>query len=503
MAGNSYPEFIEFVREITNVDYAAGILGWDQETYMPPGGVIERSGQMAALAKLTHDLFTSDRMRGYLEELRRTDVYDSLTPEEQTNVRETGWRYDREVAIPSELVKEMAKHTSLSLEAWKEARSKDDFKHFEPYLEKMVDLKIQMAEYIGYDDNIYDALIDEYEPGTCTKDVKAVFADLAEKLVPIVHKIAESNVEPNEALLTQDFDLAEQLEFGVEVVKAIGYNMDHGRVDKAPHPFCSGAIQDVRITYRSFPNDIRPSLFALAHEAGHAMYQQGMDPAHYATPMGEAIGLGFHESQSRMWENIIGRSMPFWRFWYPKLQAKFPKQFGGVAIEDFYAAANVVKPSLIRVEADEVTYNLHPLIRFEVELKMMNGEVPMSEVPALWNEKYKEYLGIDVPNDADGCMQDIHWSMGIQGYFPTYTLGNLISAQLWNTIERELPDVWTQIEAGQYDSLRGWLNQKVHRPGKMYRSPEMLQHLTGEGLNAEHFIKYLKDKFGPIYGVQF
>ena len=231
------------------------------------------------------------------------------------------------------------------------------------------------------------------------------------------------------------------------------------------------------------------------------MYQQGLAAENYATPMGESIGLGFHESQSRMWENMVGRSLPFWRHYFPRLQETFPRQFGSVALEDFYAAANLVKPSLIRVEADEVTYNLHVLVRFDIELAMMNREVPISEIPALWNEKYEQYLGITPPNDADGCMQDIHWSMGIQGYFPTYTLGNLFAAQMWRTIQKELPDLEQQIESGKFDILRGWLNEKVHRPGKMYRSDGMIRQLTGEPLNADHFIGYLKEKFGPIYGV--
>jgi carboxypeptidase Taq len=502
MAGNSYPEFIEFVKECQNAQYAAGILGWDQETYMPQGGAMERAHQMATMAKWHHDYFTSDKMRGYLEELRRPDVLDGMTPEQQTNVRETAWAYEREVSIPGELVKEMAKHTSMSLEAWKKARADDAYSHFAPFLEKMIDLKVQMAEHIGYEDNLYDALIDEYEPGTRTKDVQVVFADLRERLVPIVKKIIDSDVTPNEAILAQPWPLEKQKEFGVMVVGDIGYEWERGRLDEAPHPFTSGAIDDVRITTRYNAEDIRPALFANIHEAGHAMYQQGLNAEHYATPMGESIGLGFHESQSRMWENIVGRSMPFWRHYYPKLQSTFPGQVGSVPIEDFYAAANLVKPSLIRVEADEVTYNLHILIRFEMELAMMNGDIGVDEIPGLWNEKYKSYLGIDVPSDADGCMQDIHWSMGIQGYFPTYTFGNLISVQLWNTMIKEIPDIWDQIEAGRFSGLLSWLQENVHRPGKMYRTPDMLRHLTGEPMNADHWIGYIKEKFGPIYGVQ-
>jgi len=502
MAGNSYPEFIEFVKECQNAGYAAGILGWDQETFMPPGGATERAHQMATLAKWHHDYFTSDRMRGYLQELRRPDVYDSLAPEQQVNVRETGWAYDREVSVPGELVKEIARHTALSQEAWKDARKKDDFSLFKPFLEKMIGLKVQYAEHIGYEDNIYDALIDEYEPGTRTRDVEVVFADLRERLVPMVKKIIDSDVHPDEGILTQHFDLDKQREFGIKVVTDIGYDWERGRLDEAAHPFTSGAIDDVRITTRYSEDDIRPSLFANVHEAGHAMYQQGLDRAHYATPLGESIGLGFHESQSRMWENLVGRSMPFWRHYYPQLQAVFPSQLGSVPIEDFYAAANLVQPSLIRVEADEVTYNMHILIRFEMELAMMNGKVGVDEIPALWNEKYKSYLGIDVPSDAMGCMQDIHWSMGIQGYFPTYTFGNLISVQLWNTMIKDIPDIWDSIEAGNFKPLLGWLNDKVHRPGKTYRTPDMLRHLTGEPMNADHWIGYIKEKFGPIYGVQ-
>jgi carboxypeptidase Taq len=502
MVDTVYPDFIELVKECYNVRFAAGILEWDQETMMPPKGVGERANQLATLAKVYHEMFTSKRMADYLDELQKPVMYEILMPEEQANVREIAWEFKRESALPSDLVKEIAKHTSLSLEAWKEARQKDEFPIFQPFLEKMTELKIRAAELIGYEDNLYDALLDEYEPGTSTKKVKVVFDDLQAKLVPIVKSIADADFTPDEGILTREFDLDTQKAFGTQVVTDIGYDFERGRLDEAAHPFTSGAIGDVRITTRYNPKDIRPALFANIHEAGHAMYQQGLDPGHYATPMGDAIGLGFHESQSRMWENLVGRSMPFWRHYYPKLQEAFPRQFGSVAIEDFYAAANLVKPSLIRVEADEVTYNLHILVRFDIELKMMNGEVPVSEIPALWNEKYEEYLGITPPNDALGCMQDIHWSMGIQGYFPTYTLGNLIAAQMWRTIQKQIPDLEQQIEQGRFSTLLSWLNENVHRPGKMYRSDEMVQHLTGEPLNADYFIGYLKGKFGPIYGIQ-
>ncbi len=502
MTGHTYNEFIEHVKDWQNVVYASGWLEWDQETYMPPGGVMERASQMAALAKLRHDLLTSSTMKGYLDELGRSDVYEILTPEEQTNVREVAWEYKREVALPAELVKEIAKHSSLSLEAWKTAREKDDFKHFEPFLDKMVDLKIQAAEHIGYDDVLYDALMDEYEPGMTSKEVARVFGDLREKLVPIVAKIAASDVKPDEGILTQEFDIAPQREFGLRVSQDIGYDLDHGRLDVTAHPFCTGAIQDVRITTRFRENDIRPSLFAVIHETGHAMYQQGLNPDHYGTPMGAVVSLGLHESQSRMWENLVGRSLPFWRHYYPKLQQTFPKQFGDVALEDFYAASNLVKPSLIRVEADEVTYNLHIMLRFDIESKMMHREVPISEIPALWNEKMEQYLGITPPNDALGCMQDIHWSMGIQGYFPTYALGNLCAVQFFRKAQRDIPDLTDRIEAGSFSPLLGWLRENIHQYGRMYHMNDMVRHVTGEPLNADHFIGYLKEKFGPIYQVQ-
>jgi carboxypeptidase Taq len=503
VTGNNYPKFMELVNESYNVNFAAGILAWDQETYMPPGGAAERAQQMATMAKVYHEYLTSQTMKGYLEELRSPSVFETLGIEEQVNVREIGWQYDRESALPAELVKEVAHHSALSLEAWKEAREKDDFTLFQPFLEKMVDLKCKVADHIGYEDVPYDALLDEYEPGMTSREVTRVFNDLRDKLVPIVAKIAASDVKPDEGILTQEFDLATQRDFGIKVVSELGYDFKYGRLDESAHPFTSGAIQDVRITTRFSENDIRPALFANIHEAGHAMYQQGIDATKYGSPMGDVVSLGLHESQSRLWENLVGRSMPFWRHYFPKLQATFPKQFGNVSIDDFYAAANLVKPSLIRVEADEVTYNLHILIRFDIEQKMMHNEVPISEIPALWNEKYEEYLGITPPNNALGCLQDIHWSMGIQGYFPTYALGNLMAVQMWRQINKDIPDLTGQIEAGQFSELLGWLNRKVHRMGRTYHANEMIKHLTGEPMNADYFIGYLKEKFGPIYGVQF
>ena len=502
MAGKTYTDFIELVKEYYDVGFGQGWLQWDQEVMMPPGGTNERASQLSTLARVAHGMLTSERMGAYLKELGTPAAQEALTAEERANVREIAWMYERAIKLPSELVKAITAHATVSMDAWVKARKANDYKAFAPFLEKMVDLKIQAAEKIGYEDVPYDALLDEYEPGAKSKDVARVFESLRKQLVPIASAIAASKVKPDERILTKRFPIEKQKEFGQFLVKEIGYSFENGRMDISAHPFTTGAISDVRFTTRFQERDIRPALFADIHEAGHAIYQQGLDPNNYGTPMGDSISMGIHESQSRLWENMIARSRPFWKRYYPRLKKVFPGQFKNVPLGDFYTAINYVRPSLIRVEADEVTYNLHILLRFEVEQKMIDGSLPIMDIPSLWNEKMEKYLGITPPTDAAGCMQDVHWSMGYQGYFPTYTLGNIYSAQILRKMERAVPDFWGKVEKGEFAPIKGWLNRNLHAKGRLMRAEDMMRSLTGEGLNAEHYVRYLREKFGPIYKVK-
>jgi len=499
MAGKAYADFIELVKEYYDVGYGQGWLQWDQEVMMPEGGAAERANQLATLAKLAHGMLTSDRMGSLLKEL---DGAQDLSPEEAANVREVKWMYDRAVKMPPELVKELTKHSSLAMQAWQKARKANRYKDFEPFLQHMIDLKCQQANAIGYEDVPYDALLDEYEPGARSRDVVKVFDSLQSRLTPIVKAIVDSDVKPDEGILTKAFPIDKQRDFGNWLVQEIGYDYKHGRTDVSAHPFTTGSIQDVRFTTRFQERDIRPALFANIHEAGHAIYQQGIDPKNYGTPMGDSVSLGIHESQSRFWENVIGRSKPFWRCYYPDLKKAFPRQFKNVRLPDFYAAVNLVRPSLIRVEADEVTYSLHIMLRFDIERKMVNGELCAKDVPEVWNEKMRQYLGITPPNDADGCMQDIHWSMGYQGYFPTYALGNIYAAQITHKMERSIRGFWDLVERGEFKPIKGWLNRNIHAKGRLLRAEDLMKSLTGEGLNADHYISYIKNKFGPIYDVK-
>ncbi len=501
MAVKAYTDFMELVKEYYDVGYSQAMLQWDQEVMMPEGGANERASQMATLARVGHGMLTSERMGGLIKELSAPDVQAGLTPEERANVREMAWAYERAVKMPAELVKEITKHSSLSVGVWVKARKANRFKDFEPYLQKMIELKVQQAEKVGYEDTPYDALLDEYEPGARSRDVTRVFDDLQARLTPIVKAIADSRVKPNEGILTKKFPIDKQREFGNWLVREIGYEFDWGRVDTSAHPFTTGAIRDVRFTTRFQERDIRPALFANIHEAGHAIYQQGLNPDNYGTPMGESISLGIHESQSRFWENVVGRSKPFWKHYFPHLRKAFPRQFKGVRLPDFYAAINLVRPSLIRVEADEVTYNLHIMLRFDTERKMINGELPAKEVPGVWDGMMEKYLGIRPPTDADGCMQDIHWAFGLQGYFPTYALGNIYAAQLTRRMQKSVRGFWDLVEKGDFKPIKRWLNRNVHQKGKLLRAEDLMRELTGEGLNADHFIAYIKGKFGPIYGI--
>ena len=485
---------------VAHLESASAVLAWDQETYMPAGGAEARAQHLATINQLSHELFTSEEIGTLLDELQ--DEYSDADPDsyEASLARVTRRDYDKATKIPPELIAELSRTSSHAKEAWKEAREIDDFPKFQPHLEKLVDLNRRIADALGYADRMYDALLDNFEPEMKTADVERIFQDLREKLVPIVQQISERE-PPEDAVVHREFPKDKQWEFGLSVIADYGFDMTSGRQDYATHPFTiSFAPSDVRLTTRIQEDYLPSGLFGTLHECGHGLYEQGIPKDIADTPLGSNASLGLHESQSRLWENLVGRSYSFWRHYYPQLKEMFPEQLRDVDLDHFYRAINRAEPSFIRVEADEVTYNLHIMLRFELENAMLDGEIAIKDLPDAWNAKMEDYLGITPPNHAEGVLQDIHWSMGALGYFPTYALGNLMSCQLYRAAGESISDLEGQIANGQFSDLLGWMRENVHQHGKKYAPQELLKRATGQTLGADDFVGYIREKYSGIYG---
>jgi carboxypeptidase Taq len=483
---------------VTDIGDANSLLSWDQNTKMPAGANVARGQMMATLGILAHERMTDKRVGKWLKELGQA----KLSPVDVAMVRQARRAYDRSTKIPASFVETWAKQRSKAQAVWIEARQKNDFNLFAPELKKVFDLSRQYADYLGYKEHPYDALHDSYEVGSTVANVKKVFEPLRNETVNLV-KAIQSKKQNGDKVLHQAYDESLQEKFAVEVVKTFGYDFNFGRLDRTVHPFAQGISKyDVRITTRYSPNFLSTALFGTMHEAGHAMYEQGIADKYYRTPLGEAISLGIHESQSRMWENLVGRSRPFWQWAYPTLQKTFPKQLKRVALEPFYQAINKVEPSFIRVEADEVTYNLHVMVRFEIELALLEGSLKIKDLPEAWNAKYQEYLGITPKTDSEGCLQDVHWSFGLIGYFPTYTLGNIMSVQLFEAAKKAHSEIEQEMTEGKFDKLFSWLRQNVHEHGSRYLPQELLKRATGSTLDSGPYVAYLNKKFGSLYGLE-
>ena len=492
-------ELKTLLNRIKDIENAANLLEWDHETYMPAGAAESRAQQVATLRELAHEQFTAKRVGELLE--KAVDEVDSTDPTDTDAalVRVGRRDFDKASKVPSSLVAEMARAVSRAKRAWIDARKSDAFELFAPHLQSLIDLSIQKAEALGYDDKPYDALLDQYEAGMKTADVDRVFSDLRERLVPLVKQFQDAP-QPDDACLHLHYDHQKQWEFGIDVIRDFGYDFNCGRQDLSAHPFTTSfSITDVRLTTRVSENFLPSALFGTLHEAGHGLYEQGVDRSLDRTLLAEGTSLGMHESQSRLWENLVGRSRVFWNRYYPKLQNVFPEQLGSVSLDTFYKAINRVNPSLIRVEADEVTYNLHIMLRFELEKALIDGSLSISDLPAAWNDKMVEYLGVRPTSDADGVLQDIHWSLGIFGYFPTYALGNLMSTQLFNQAKQDLGDLDAQIEAGEFAPLLEWLRRHIHQYGRKLDAGELLQRTTGDGLNSDSWLSYIEEKYGDLY----
>ena len=471
-----------------------GILQWDAEICMPRGGVKHRGEQMALLAGLVHDRSTDPRIGELLSDVEGSPLVADAESIEAVNVRELRRDFDRETRLPRRLVEEMARVSALSSQAWSEARDRDDFKSFAPFLDQTFALAREKADAFGYKDVRYDALLDDYEPDMTTAQLSILFEQLRSQLVPLVDALRDRQ---HAQMPQREFPVERQRAFVESVTAKLGFDLEGGRFDLGPHPFCSMiGPGDVRIAARYQTGNLVNGFLGVMHETGHALYEQGLDSAHYGTPMGESVSLGIHESQSRMWENLVGRTRGFWLHFYPQLQKAFEDELRDVPLETFRAAMNHVAPGLIRVEADEVTYNLHVVIRFELERALLDGDLRAADVPDAWGERYREYLGIAPDNDRNGCLQDIHWSESLIGYFPTYTLGNVYAAQLFEAAERAIGPLEDAFAEGEFSALRGWLAENIHRHGKRYRAAALVERVTGTPPDPSALIASLSQRYG-------
>ena len=493
----------QILAEVTDLTRAAMVLEWDQETYMPPGGVQGRAEQLSTLLTLSHVKFTSDEVGKLIEDLEDELAGAPFDSDDASIVRVTRRDYDQARKLPPELVAEIARAGSVARPVWEKARHDENFGLFAPYLEKNVELNRRIADALGYKDRPYDALIDRSEPGMTTQELAAIFDELKAAIVPLVADIKQHADAVDDSVLYRGFDPDLQVSYALDLVRRLGYDLERGRQDISTHPFSTGfGPGDVRITTRVSRDFFNECLFGSIHESGHAMYNQGMGREIDRTPLWDGASPGIHESQSRLWENLVGRGLPFWRHFYPSLSAAFPEPLRGVDAESFYRAVNRAYPSFIRVEADEVTYNMHVLLRFELENELLEGKLKVKDVPEAWNSRFKSYLGLDVPNDREGALQDIHWSFVSFGIFPGYTIGNLVSAQLMEKVRADIPDLDAQVENGHFAPLLSWLRKNVHRHGRKFTPNELLERATGKPLTAGPWIAYVRKKFGALYGLQ-
>lgn len=493
----AFAELEELVEPIITLEGATHVLGWDQQVMMPEGGTPARSKQMATMSRLHHDLLTDDRIGDLLDELEEV----SLDTEESAVVREVRRQYDRAVSVPRDLIEEIAETSAKAHPVWREARESDDFDAFAPLLERIVELRREYAKAIDAFADPYAVLFAEYEPYLPLETADRVLTTLRDDLVPLIDAIHESDTDVPTDAFDGTFAPSTQESLARDALDTLGYDWDHGRLDTAPHPFSTGTQFDARVTTRFEESDLLSAISSTIHEFGHAHYTLGLPRDAYGSHLGQPRDLSVHESQSRLWENHIGRSRPFWSNFLPTVSEHFPK-LSAVTVDEAYAAANqVYTDNLIRVDADELTYHLHIIIRYEIERGLIDGTIDVEEVPTVWNDKYEEYLGIRPETDANGCLQDIHWSNGSIGYFPTYSLGSVMAAQLYAAMERDLGTLDSRIEAGEFDAITNWLREHVHELGRTYTTPDLVERATGEAYTASYFTDYVSAKYGDLYGL--
>lgn len=496
-----FNQFKELAVEIFDIYYAAYVLEWDQQVNMPPGGAEQRGNQIATLQRLVHTKTISPEFSGLIEDMDKYAEGLDSDSDDARMIKETRRWYDARAKVPPEFTAEFYKTVATAFSAWEKARQNDDFKEFQPHLEKVVELRRQYAEFFAPYDHVYDPLLDYFEPEMKTAEVQAIFNELRPQQVELL-KAIDDRPQVDDSFLHLDYDEQKQWDFGVDVITRYGYDWERGRQDRSAHPFTVGfSVNDVRITTRVERNFMPTALFGTLHECGHGLYGLGINPAFERTALADGASMAVHESQSRTYENLIGRSLPFWEFFYPRLKELFPSQLGNVDLQTFYKGINKVEPSLIRVEADEATYNLHIMLRLELEIALMEGTLAVKDLPEAWNARMEEYLGITPPNDADGVLQDVHWSNGYIGYFSTYALGNLISSQLWDKMIVDIPDIYDQFRQGGFMALTEWMKEKIHVHGKKFTPQELVQKVTGSKIDPAPYMKYLNNKYREIYGI--
>jgi carboxypeptidase Taq len=497
-----YESLLEKVHEVNDLGKALALMSWDREVNMPSGGMAERIQQMATLSRLVHEFSTTDEMGELIESAAAELNGASYDSNEASLIRLLQRTYADERKLPTEFVVRVTEVSGRAREAWVKARAENDFAHFQPWLEQVVALCQELAELYGYEDEPYDALLDKYERDMKTAEVRAIFDGVKQALLPLRQAIDARGDQVDDSLLHQPYDVDRQKAFARTIAEAIGYDFNRGHLGTVVHPFATSfSRNDARITTRWYPDFLNPSLFGTLHECGHAMYEQGTHPDLGRTPLARGTSLGVHESQSRMMENIVGRSRGFWQAHFPKLQETFPEALGNQTAEDFYRAINKVQPSYIRVEADELTYNFHIILRFELEQAMLNGDLVVGDLPAAWDDKMNELLGVVPPNDSLGCLQDVHWSRPGFGYFPTYALGNLYAAQFYEQAVADNPAVADDLAQGKTDALLAWLRENIHQHGRKFTPGELVQRVTGRPLGYEAFMRYVTAKFSELYGL--
>jgi carboxypeptidase Taq len=483
--------------QVTDLRRVQRLLAWDMQVMMPPAGAPVRAEQQATIDRFAHELLTSPETGRLLDELE--PYADSLDPDSDDAclIRVVREDFEKLVPVPPELRAEMVRAQTAGFQAWREAKPANDFDTFRPHLDRHFELRHRYVDCFPPAEEPYDILLDDYERGMKTEEVRAVFNRLKEELVPLIAEASELYSDDGAVnVLGGPFPVEQQIRVAHEVIELFGYRNESWRLDPTAHPFASGGgLSDIRITTR-YEEDSLESLFGTMHEYGHGLYEHQVAEALERTPLGSGVSLGMHESQSRMWENLVGRSRPFWVFFYPRLQDRFPERLGDVELETFYRAINRVQPSLIRIAADEITYNMHIILRFELEQDLLSGDVDLRELPHVWNERMNEYLGIEVPDDTHGVLQDMHWGTGTIGYFSTYSLGNVISVQIWERIKEDIPDLEDQLERGEFVALREWLGQHIHRHGRKFGPKGTLERAVGSAIDPEPYLRYLREKHG-------
>ena len=494
---SKYTEFLRLSRELADLGHARALLGWDQETCMPRRGADERARSIGLLAGLYHEKLTSEALVDLVGELSA----NLLEADAAANLRLVGREQDRALKVPQQLVVELSETQSRAHEAWVAAREKAAFGEFAPWLERILELQGKVASLVGYPGSVYNAFLDEYEPHARVEEVAPLLGELRDRLLPLAGAVLARG-RPRPDLLEREFPPETQEAFGREVLADLGFDLEAGRLDVSVHPFCSAlAPTDVRLTTRYSSRCMTESLFGIIHECGHGLYEQGLPGEAMGTPVCQAVSLGIHESQSRLWENMIGRSREFWEHYLPKLKSRFPGQLEDVGLERFHAAVNHVEATPVRVEADEVTYNLHILLRFELEQQLVGGELAVAELPERWNDLMEDFLGIRPENDAVGVLQDIHWSSGLIGYFPTYSLGNLYAAQFFDCARSRMPGLMQDVGRGEFSGLLGWLRDNIHSRGARLTAGELIEEVTGAPLSTDPLMAYLEDKYGELYSL--